>query len=220
MATREQIIHLVSQIQFLPNSPITSATIRGVTDMFIADLEDLSNETLTAAFRQYRSTATFFPTPGQIREIAMDLQMLSMGVPTPAEAWGQVLTAMKYREKVLCEEGYKLYTTDQRSPEYMSNVWKYGKHLRDCKICDEGGLMEVYNSPAVESTVKLLGGREIIITDNPTADRARFIDAYREVVARERTKAAMLPQVKEYIEEKRNAQLTDSIKQLTNGMSK
>jgi len=86
-----------------------------------------------------------------------------------------------------------------------------------CEICTLGGLKEVYSHPVVAETVKVLGGRDVIITDNPTADRARFIDAYREIVARERTKNAMLPVVREYVQDKQKSLVAGSIKALAEG---
>ena len=215
MSTRAEVIHLVSEIQYLPNSPITNATIRGVMDMFIDDLEDLPVELVTAAFRQYRSTAIFFPTPGSIREIAMDLQMIAMGVPTPTEAWGMVLTAEKNISAVWCEVGGAL-----RDTMYDGSWDKYRRHMDECLICRPGGTKDVYNHAVVEETVRMLGGRDIIITDNPTADRVRFIDAYREIVARERKKVAMLPTVRSYIEDRQQRMIETQIKQLAGGLKK
>jgi hypothetical protein len=223
MADRIQITRAVLTMQYLPNSPITERNVESVVDTFEMVLSDLPAETVEAATRQYLSTEIFFPTPGRLREIAMDLQMLAIGLPTPAEAWGMVLSANKYSEKVLCQTGFDLYTAACNAREtYQADLLTYSKHLKDCTVCVEGGYHEDYGHPSVAETVRLLGGRDIILTDNPTADRARFIEAYREVVARERTKTAMLPKVKQYIETTQQKSLsTDgAIKQLTKGMSK
>lgn len=222
MANRQEITRHILTMQYLPNSPITGTNVESVIDTFEIVLSDLPAETVEAATRQYLSTGTFFPTPGRIREIAMDLQMIAIGLPAPAEAWGMVLTANKYREKVLCEEGSRLYDTALSGQEYSANLRLYSMHMDTCGICDSGGFHEDYGHPVVEETVKLLGGRDVILTDNPTADRARFIEAYREVVARERMKTAMLPSVKSYIADKKfiELQAKEQIKQLSKGMSK
>lgn len=220
MANRTQITRAILTMQYLPNSPITERNVESVVDTFEMVLSDLPAETVEAATRQYLSTETFFPTPGRLREIAMDLQMLAIGLPTPAEAWGMVLGATKYIEKVLCERGYELYKTACNSKEnYIADLRSYSMHFDACDICTEGGFVEDYGHSAVAETVRLLGGREVILTDNPTADRARFIDAYREVVSRERTKSAMLPAVKNYVQSKA-LPMGQAIKQLTKGFEK
>ncbi len=219
MANRTQITRAILTMQYLPNSPITERNVESVVDTFEMVLSDLPAETVEAATRQYLSTETFFPTPGRLREIAMDLQMLAIGLPTPAEAWGMVLSANKYTEKVLCQIGYDLYTACANSSNYNENLRAYSMHMDECTTCVMGGYKEDYGHPSVAETVRLLGGRDIILTDNPTADRARFIEAYREVVARERTKTAMLPAVKNYVEQK-SLEVSSQIKQLSKGMSK
>lgn len=202
MATKEEITRAILSMRYLPNSPITEKNVSEIINTFEMVLSDLPPETIDAATRQYLGVETFFPTPGRIREIAMDLQMLAMGIPTPAEAWGMVLTGEKHIESVWCETGAKLRNTYLEN-QINSNMREYSGHMAGCKICALGGIKEVYAHPVVAKTVRLLGGRDTIITDNPTADRARFIDAYREIVARERTKTAMLPEVRGYIEQKR-----------------
>jgi hypothetical protein len=219
MANKEQITRAILSMRYLPNSPITPANIPEIVSMFEVVLSDLPAETVDATTRQYLGTETFFPTPGRLREIAMDLQMLAMGVPTPAEAWGMVLTAETHVPSVWCEAGAEL-----RKPvlpkDYSAALYAYSKHMDSCDICKLGGLQEVYSHPVVAETVKILGGRDVIITDNPTSDRARFIDAYREIVARERTKTAMLPEVKNYVAEKSQNLIADGVKQLAKGLSK
>lgn len=202
MASNQEITRAILSMRYLPNSPITAANVPEVVGMFEVVLSDLPAECVDAATRQYLGTETFFPTPGRVREIAMDLQMLAMGVPTPAEAWGMVLTAEKHVPSVWCDEGLRL--------RELGGIWDYKNHMDACEICTPGGLKEVYSHPVVAETVKMLGGRDVIITDSPTSDRARFIDAYREIVARERKKVAMLPEVKNYIDEKTLALNTGS----------
>jgi len=208
-------------MQYLPNSPITDRNVEKVIDTFEMILSDLPAETVEAATRQYLSTGIFFPTPGHIREIAMDLQMLAIGVPTPTEAWGMVMTGLKAVESVFCTDGASLRDTyiSNQTPENLS---QYSRHVDSCHICLLGGFQEVYAHPAVTETVRLLGGRDIILTDNATSDRARFVDAYREVVARERMKTAMLPEVKQYVDTTKTKALSmrDAVKQLVKGFAK
>lgn len=224
MATRKEITGIILKMQYLPNCPVNESNIEIVVDTFEMVLSDLPIETVQAAAWQYLSTETFFPAPGKLREIAMDLQMLAMGIPTPAEAWGMVLTANKYQEKVLCVKGLELWNKCLKQDEkYFVNMREYDLHTENCMQCDSGGYREDYGHPAVKETVRLLGGSDVILTDNPTADRARFIEAYREVMAQERTKTAMLPEVRGYVQATQNRIPTDSnnrIKQLSERLTK
>ena len=198
MSSRVQVTSSILLMQYLPNSPINESNVEQVIDTFMIVLEDLPAETILAAARQYLSTETFFPTPGKLRELAMDLQMLAIGVPTPGEAWGMVLSARHYVSSRWCAVGVEL--REKAIASSSAYPVEYYEHMSSCDFCTaSGGFKDVYSSGVVEATVRLLGGRDVIITDNPVSDRARFIEAYREVVARERTKAAMLPDVQEYV---------------------
>ena len=54
--------------------------------------------------------------------------------------------------------------------------------------------------PLVEKTVNYIGGwRHLAASENYTADRARFIDAYNQVREREVEQVRMLPQVREQL---------------------
>jgi hypothetical protein len=202
VATKGEITKTILSMRFLPNSPITDQNVASVIETFEQVLSDLPGEVVVAAARQYLSTATFFPSPGALRESAIDLQMLAIGIPTPAEAWSMVLGAERFFDTVLCKEGrrFRLALDGVTGGEYWAAMGFYASHVDQCSICVEGGRRETYKHPAVANTVAMLGGREVLLTDNPVADRARFIEAYREVVARERMRAGMIPEVRQYVE--------------------
>lgn len=213
MATKTEIFAIINLVKRLPNSPITGnpeqvkQALEETVNLFHAVLEDLPSDMLKAATVQYCSEGNpFFPTPGVLRDKAMDLQMLALGIPTPAEAWGMVLTAVKHVQSVTCEEGARLRTiaagTDAANG-YWRKLADYGRHIEECEFCELGGFREDYTHTAVAETVRLLGGRDVILTDNPVSDRKQFIDAYRDVIARERMKMSMTPKVAEYIENNR-----------------
>jgi len=222
MATHFEITEVVNLIKRLPNSPITDKIgLDETVRLFLAVLGDLPAETIKTATIQYLSEGNpFFPTPGAIRDKAMELQMLALGIPTPAEAWGMVLTARQYVEPVFCAEGWRSRSTgDKANEEYWKVVKESRKHDDECTSCRPGGFQEIYGHNAVAETVRLLGGRDIILTDNPVADRARFIEAYREVVARERMKMAMTPRVSQFIEQSQHLLEDDQRAALDTGES-
>jgi len=207
MASRACVTQCLKDLSVNPKFILTSSDSPEVYLSILADVEDA---VLEAAVKQYLSEAnTFTPiaTPGVLREKAMDLQMLALGVPTGGEAWGMVLAAGQYSGPRWCEDGGKLrdIALSGGSPA------GYYSHLDQCGICNiNPTAKENYDHPVVAQTVRLLGGRDAIITDNPMADRARFIDAYKEVVLRERTKAGMMPSVREFVQN-RQTPMFDSV---------
>ena len=58
-----------------------------------------------------------------------------------------------------------------------------------------------FSHPLIKRTVDGVGGwRELCMSTNAVADRARFVQAYEAIVRRERALTRMLPQVREMLE--------------------
>jgi hypothetical protein len=215
-------LEIVNLIKRLPNSPITDRdSLNETVNLFFAVLGDLPADMAKAATIQYLSEGNpFFPMPGVLRDKAMELQMLAAGLPTAGEAWGMVLTANRPANPVFCDEGARLRDAVNNAATYWSSLKEYSKHVDECETCDLGGYRENYRHAAVAETVKLLGGRDAILTDNPAADRARFLEAYREVTAREKMKMGMTPRVAEFVESSRPALVSGELKQLSARLAK
>lgn len=221
MATKPEIMEIVNLLKRLPNSPITDvASLNETVTLFLAVLEDLPADMVKAATIQYLSEGNpFFPSnPGVLRDKAMELQMLAMGIPSPAEAWGMVMAANKPTPHLFCETGAALRDACMSGENYGAALAASRQHDKECGICgkgideqvnDYGGFRDEYAHPAVAEAVRLLGGRDTILTDNPVSDRKQFIDAYREVVARERMKMGMTPTVAKFVEDNRPLMLDD-----------
>lgn len=79
------------------------------------------------------------------------------------------------------------------------------------QIRDNGGDFgkPVWSNPLVEAAVKAIGWRELRMSENQTADRARFLQAYEQLSERAARDEIALPQVRGYIEQaqKKNAAL-------------
>ena len=205
MATTQAIARVLSEMKYLANSPMTEANTKKITDLYASDLSDIPENLLEAAARHYRTTEQFFPQSGALRQKAMELMVDAMEIPTAAEAWGYVLTAIKSRPSVDCDEGARLRKDiDGKSAgEYWRALWAHDAHVKDCQYCSRGGTVEDYQHPAVTETVRLLGGRALLLTDNSVSDRARFVQAYDEIVGREKKRAIMHHEVKEFVNETR-----------------
>lgn len=79
-----------------------------------------------------------------------------------------------------------------------------------------------FSSPLTEKVVKSLGWRTLCMSENATADRARFLQAFEQLSERAEKEMMLTPEVRGYLEES-GAKLLDTGKQiamLTEGMSK
>ena len=92
------------------------------------------------------------------------------------------------------------------------------------QIVENGGDFgnPVFSHPIVEKTVKAIGWRNLRMSEDVTADRARFIQAYEQFASRDDIESMMLPEVKGYIEVNGQKRLapTSQIKQLADRWSK
>ena len=80
-----------------------------------------------------------------------------------------------------------------------------------------------FSSPLIERVVKNLGWRNLCLSENQVADRARFVQAYEQLMERATTEDMMLPEVKGYIETHGGNLLeapADQIKKLSARLSK
>lgn len=214
MSTMNRIRDILISMIHLPNAPeITAQVVREFHDV----LGHWDDNLLDAAVLHYKGTETFFPTPGSLNNKILDIQLIAAGLPTASEAWSQVLDAIRYTSGVTCDDGWELRQKLDGLPngEYMTAIAEYGKHKDACKICTPGGYAEHYDHPAVAETVRLLGGRDALMTDNAAADRKQFVDSYRERLAIEGRKHIVPPPVKAYIASQQESQALLSIGKLT-----
>lgn len=234
MANKQDIHKILSRIKYLPNSPITEKNVGEIVDMFFVILKDLSFELLDKAALFYLGEENpYFPMPGKLRTKALELQTLAMQIPTAAEAWGMVLNREQVQHGVICEKSRDLHEELEglTSGAYLLKIKEINTHENECDICKPTTFEPSYNHPMVARTVKLLGGLDAILSENPVADRARFVQAYTELLAREMSVVGMVPDVREYITEQSQRLLEDrqaafdtgereAVKQLTERMTR
>jgi len=221
MTTREETFEVITLLSSLPNNPITSYDIetphgKKALEIFVNAyhkiLEDVPIEYVQAAALQYlNGDNKFFPSnPGTLREIAFDLEMMARDIPTPSTAWAMVLSAKQKSSIRRCETANEIFSaiskieqpgvicTEAVSDAIRTLHKKYFDHSEKCPTCktsDSTVLEYEYEHEAVSRVVYLMGGRDVIFTENLAADRARFMDSYRELVTMERRKLQMHPQV-------------------------
>lgn len=202
MATIATITRILTELQHLPNCPITDMNIERIVEQYAVDLADIPDDILGAATIHYRTGGNqFFPTSGQLREKATDMYLTAMNVPTPHQAWAQVLSAPRIKQTALCDEGERLFREGERQTggAYWAALKAYGDHKDSCDECQSGGYQEVYDHPVVAQVVAMLGGRDRILTDNLAADRAQFLKGYADIVMRQTKLATMAEPVKRMV---------------------
>lgn len=93
--------------------------------------------------------------------------------------------------------------------------------LRQINVVGVYGVPE-WSSPLIEKAVKSLGWRNLCMSENQTADRARFLQAFEQLTQRAETEMMLTPNVRDYLEAN-GAQLLpvgEQVKQLAEGMKK
>jgi hypothetical protein len=90
------------------------------------------------------------------------------------------------------------------------------------QIIENGGDFgkPAWSHPLIERAVKSIGWRELRMSENQTADRARFIQAYEQITERAEKENMLIPEVRQHLLNNGAKLLTvsESIKQLTKGM--
>lgn len=93
--------------------------------------------------------------------------------------------------------------------EYLLLIKKIAVHELECRVCKQTTFNSEYAHPMVERTVNSLGGLDAILSDNPVADRARFVQAYSELLEREMSVVGMTSDVREFVDRESTRLLED-----------
>jgi len=136
-------------------------------------LQDIPDEVLVAAVKQHAASSKWFPSVAELRQAAMEIRAQAAGVLTPEQAWVQVREAVQrfgwYGESIDTENG---------------GGWRVPRML----------------DPLTRQAVDGIGGwRMLCQSENAPADRAHFLRIYGNLLEREQTSAAMLPDVQRTI---------------------
>jgi len=219
MANRDEVKKILSMFVTLPNSPMSddqkvNAT---VVDIFYGILGDIEFKWLMAAALSYLgSDNKFFPSnPGTLRDLSFDLEMTAQGVPTASQAWAMVMRGPSMIPARICETSHGIRENlVPGSLNYWHGLSELHNHEMECLICQPTSREGSYGNEVVDEVVRLMGGRDVIFTDNATADRARFLDSYRELVLAEHRRAQYLPMVQALIADPDRPALTTRIRSL------
>lgn len=227
MATEKNVHEVITMLSILPNCPITvdargQSNVGQVVKTWHAILKDLPNEYLQASCLNYLTRDNpFFPAnPGVLREIAYDLEMQANGLPSPSEAWAKVLSGgPRYIPAVYCEIASSLHD-EYAAKQTRATIDAFDAHQQTCTICKPSMKAEDYGHPVINMTVAEAGGRSALFTDNRASDRTRFQDAYIALVARERSKMQMIPEVQKLVADPDRPQLVPAVRSQMNVLAK
>jgi len=157
-----------------PDEPMPPARLQAYTMV----LSDLDPQLLSGAVAQCLTTCRFLPKPAEIRAAAFDLRGRAAGLPDPYEGWSSILEAIRVgAARPIAGEAY----------------------LTDETVARRRTALQAIHPLAVRAAFNIGGMPAISQSDNLAADRARFVDAFRELVARQMGDELMLPAVREHV---------------------
>lgn len=180
MASRKAILSIVRMFAGLYPTFAEKRTSRQWEDLangWEAILADIPDPLFAVAALECASTVdgagrSFFPSPAQIRDAAAQIHARSQKIPTPDDAWAEVLRAAK--------NGL------------------YNRH--DGWYTRRAATESDWSHPLVARAIEGIGGLAHLRTsDNLTADRARFLSAYTQYRTREHADRYSLPCVEDAI---------------------
>jgi hypothetical protein len=154
-----------------PRFALTEDTIK----TYILLLSDIEPETLRAAAIECASKNAFFPSVAELRRAAANLHRRGNRVPSPDEAWGEMLNAPA--------SGYTSQVTDER---------------------DEQGRVIVlvqehqFTHDMIRKVAENLGWPKRFWTDSLMSDRSRFMTTYEATINRGLDDFETVPAVREY----------------------
>jgi len=173
---KEQIIELAHYYRH----DITTADL----DIYANHLQDMDEQTFRLAIDRHIETSEWMPKVSQIRESAMTNLIKKAGVPSPAQAWGEV-------SKNLRHDTQENYGT-------LQSVNRIGDHT--------------WSHPIVRKAAEQIGWLDMWLSkdSNTVSNRARYMDAYQDLVADLKNHYTLTPELRAAIEPPEQPRLTTS----------
>lgn len=154
-------------------------------ELWTVILAEIPISDLGLAAHAHIAGSRFFPALSEIRRAALEMHIPQR--ESAIVAWGDVMAARdwawpgRYRE---------LTYTVKDEPGLPP--------MPELRIKEDLMGEPPFKNPLTAQACRILGGwRAIMASECPAAERARFVEAYEALVARERDEALMLPEVRE-----------------------
>lgn len=116
----------------------------------------------------------------QSARLLTDLWAATLGDVELADAIAAVQVHLATSEWPPTVAAIRKAVTEAKRPPSRAGAEAWGDVLRACQRWGAGGSPR-FDDPVVASVVASLGWRELCLSENVTADRARFIAAYEEI---------------------------------------
>jgi hypothetical protein len=152
-------------------------------------LHDIPIELLQTAARQCLATLKWFPKPAEIREQALQLVMVSLGIPNANDAWAEVTRRM-----------HNTFRVRQVGDLVQVAITGMYDEAPGGYLTHRQPTAEDWSTPLIQKAIDGIGGwRALRASDNPIADRSQFISAYERYSTRQMQAARMLPETRKAI---------------------
>lgn len=177
--------------------------------VYVRMLADLPEDALLNAAEHVIATCTFFPSVAEIRAAAGHLQRAIHAVPSPEEAWAEMITqARAPREiSVHCGEYARLRAACEQAPEdYLQKIAELREHELGCTACHTVTDHYQWSHPLVGQVAARMGWPDKFWTAEIGVIRSQYMRAYAAQVERLTGEAIMLPEVRQYVLEERESQ--------------
>jgi hypothetical protein len=158
-------------------------------------LRDIPTELLHAAARQCMATLRFFPKPAELRDKALEIIMMTLGIPNANDAWAEVSKRLTGRFRWRQIQG-------KMQLEIIGMlVETEGGYLRERQPVDSD-----WSTPLIQRAIDGIGGWAALrASENVIADRSQFLRAYEAYAMREVEQARLLPETRAAMLEWRRA---------------
>lgn len=180
MATKSEIAKIVDMlIDAYPKFDLRPGTL----ETYYKLLKDLPSELLEGAALECTTKRDFFPSVHELRLAATQIKRQALKIPTAYQAWNDLIRSGD-------GETTTLNKTADSSYEIIHDKYKF-------------------LHPLVEHVGRMLGYPKHFPGENIVADRAHYYRAYEDELQNLLDLEVQLPEVKEYINQKRRLQAGD-----------
>jgi hypothetical protein len=152
-------------------------------------LHDIPIELLHNAARQCVATLKWFPKPSEIREQAIELIMIALGIPTANDAWAEVTRRMN--------NAFRVHEVDGKVTLGITGMYE---------LTPQGYLTrrqptaQDWSTPLIQKAIDGIGGWTALqMSDNPISDRTQFLRAYERYSMRQLQIARLLPETRQAV---------------------
>jgi hypothetical protein len=158
-----------------------------VMNLYVEHLRDMEHQTFKLAVNRHMETSKWMPKISEIREAAMQNLMKRAGVPQPAQAWKEVSDNLKDDKQVQCG-------TLQKVNRLNDHNWSH---------------------PLVKQAAENIGWQDLCYAYQAgnagamVSNRARYMDAYRDLVKDLKEHYSLSSDLREAIEPPEQPQLPD-----------